>query len=145
MQLAISIPFQNMKYRSFMSPLSKLNAIEISEAGWGNSEATVHYGLYCACCKQFITNSLWTILCLLQKVHNQFWWIHNFNKKLVDLQQIAPDFHYGTFCTFSMRKLWTKTTTLHLSRPTPLCVLILQNMKSWITTYSLKISSLCQM
>ncbi len=39
----------NMKYRSLMSPLSKLNAIEMHEAGRVNSEATVHYGLYCSC------------------------------------------------------------------------------------------------
>ncbi len=48
---------KNMKYRSLISPLSKLNAIEIREAGCGNSEAALHYGLYCAFCKQFITNS----------------------------------------------------------------------------------------
>ncbi len=40
---------KHMKYGSLMLPNSKLNAIEIHDAGRGNSEATVHYGLYCAC------------------------------------------------------------------------------------------------
>ncbi len=39
-------PFQNIReYRSLMSPLSKLNAIEMHEAGRGNSEANIHHGL----------------------------------------------------------------------------------------------------
>ncbi len=79
---------KNMKYRSLMLPLSKLNAIEIREAGRGNSQASVHYGLFCACCKQFITNS------------------HGFTAfifKLVDLLQIAVDVHYRTFCNFTER------------------------------------------
>ena len=106
---------KNMKYRSLMSPLSKLNAIEIREGQLGeNPKANVRYGLYCACCKQFITNSDGFTASI---------------SKLVDLLQIAPDVHYGTYCIFR-EKLRTKTTTLHLSQPTPLCVLILQNMKS---------------
>ncbi len=68
-----------------MSPPSKLNAIEIHEAEWGNSEATVHYGLYCAYCKQFITNSDGFTASV---------------SKLVDLLQIADNLHYGTFCNF---------------------------------------------
>ncbi len=68
-----------------MSPLSKLNVIEIHEAGRGNSEATVDYGLYCACCKQFITNSDGFTYSIY---------------KLVDLLQIAVDVHFGMFCTF---------------------------------------------
>ncbi len=93
----------NMKYRSLMSPLSKLNAIEMCEAGWGNSEATVHYGLYCACCKQFIANSDGFTSSI---------------SKLVDLLQIAVDVHFGAFCTLR-EKLWKKgqlfiSTNLHL-------------------------------
>ncbi len=102
---------KNMKYRSLMSPLSKLNAIEIREAGWGNSEAIVHYGLYCACCKQFITNSDGFI-----QLPSASWWIYC---RLLSMCIIG---HF----ILSGRKLFTKTITLHLShlsQPTPLCVL----------------------
>ncbi len=69
-----------------MSPLSKLNAIEIREAQLGeNPKANVQYGLYCACCNQFITNSDGFTASI---------------SKLVDLLQIAPDVHYGTYCIF---------------------------------------------
>ncbi len=68
-----------------MSPLSKLNAIEICEAQWGNPDVNVQYGLYRACCKQFITNSDGFTASI---------------SKLVDLLQIAPNVHYGTFFYF---------------------------------------------
>ncbi len=73
---------KNMKYRSLMSPLSKFNEIELCEAGRGNSEAILHYGLYCSCCKQWIINS------------------DGFSSsisKLVDLLQIGNDVQHGTF------------------------------------------------
>ncbi len=90
---------KNMKYRSLMSPLSKLNVIEILEAGRGNSEATVHYGLFCSCCNKFIINSdRFTAYCRLL---------------LINIM--------GHFI-LSGKNLTTKTTTLHLSQPTPPCV-----------------------
>ncbi len=85
MQLAISIPVQKYEIQIFDVPLSKLNAIEIREAGRGNSEASVHYGLYCACCKQFITNSNGYSASISQ---------------LVDLLHIADDVYYATCCYF---------------------------------------------
>ncbi len=78
---------KNMGNKSLMQPLYMLNAIEIHEAGRGNSEATVHYGLNCACCKQFITNSDRFTASI---------------SKLVDLLQIAVGVHYGTF--YSIRQ-----------------------------------------
>ncbi len=74
MQLAISIPFP---YRSLMLPLSKLNAIEIHEAGRRNSEA------------------LWTVLCTNSDGFSAS------ISKLVNFLQIAVDVHSRTFWTIT--------------------------------------------
>ena len=74
---------KGFKYRSWMSVLSKLNAIEIREVGVESSKSTFSYGLYCSCCKNFITN------------------LDGFSDsitKLLGLLQIAVDVHYGTYC-----------------------------------------------
>ncbi len=74
---------KGFKYRSWMSVLSKLNAIEIREVGVEDAKSTFSYGLYCSCCKKFITD------------HEGF---SDSITKLLGWLQIAVDVHYGTYC-----------------------------------------------
>ena len=66
-----------------MSVLSKLNSIEIQEVGVEDAKSTFSYGLYCSCCKKFITD---------------FDGFSDSITKLLSLLQIAVDVHYGTYC-----------------------------------------------
>ncbi len=66
-----------------MSVLSKLNLIEICQVSVKESKQIDLYGLYCSCCKQFITNAAGFSFSV---------------SKLLDTMQIAAVGHYRTDC-----------------------------------------------
>ncbi len=97
---------KNLKYRSWMSVLSKLNSIEIRGVGKENAAATSDYGLYCSCCNQFLTNSEG----FSDSISN-----------LLELMQIAVDVHYGTYCTIKASRLSTEDDSQEYRYYTSMC------------------------
>ncbi len=73
--------------------MSKLNSIEIREIGVEDAKSSFHYGLYCSCCKMFITN---------------FEGFSDSITKLLGLLQTAVDVHYGTYCKITEKNVDTK-------------------------------------
>ncbi len=97
---------KGFKYRSWMSVLSKMNSIEILEVGVEDAKSTFSYGLYCSCCKKFITD------------HEGF---SDSITKLLGLLQIAVDVHYGIYCKIKQRNKDTKRKTSEQQDFIPMC------------------------